>query len=110
MLNEATTGTRSLRKFYFMLAFWGKFREHFYSLLLPTLLAPGNIPILKDRPGSKLIVCTTHDDWDALKDRPLMHELTSNIEPLPIFIGYPGEKTAIQLHMPRGNFLPLAGC
>lgn len=104
MLNEAAADTSSPRKFYFMLTFWGeKFREHFYSLLLPTLLAPGNIPILKGWPGSKLIVCTTHDDWNALKDRSLMRELALYVEPLPIFIGYPGENAAIQLHMSRAH-------
>jgi hypothetical protein len=38
-------------------------------------MAPNNIPVLKTRPGSKLIVATTTEDWNALKDRRLMREL-----------------------------------
>jgi hypothetical protein len=104
MPNKDASGARSPRKFYFMLTFWGaEFREHFYSLLLPTLLAPGNIPVLKDRPDSKLIICTTNDDWDALKGRPLMRQLAEYVEPLPLFIGYPGEDVSPQLHMSSGH-------
>jgi hypothetical protein len=104
MSNDVTLSAGSPRKFYFMLTFWGeKFTEHFYSLLLPTLLAPNNIPILKRRPGSKLIICTTTADWDALKGRRLMRELVEYVEALPIFIDYPGANAAIQLHMSRAH-------
>lgn len=98
MPSDETTGSR--RKFYFMLTFWGEeFRQHFYSLLLPTLLAPDNIPVLKSRPGSKLVICTTWDDWKALEDRPLMRQLATYVEPLPLFIDYPTPGAPTQLHM-----------
>jgi hypothetical protein len=104
MSDKNAFGAGSPRKFYFMLTFWGaEFREHFYSLLLPTLLAPGNIPVLKDRPGSKLIICTTNEDWDALMGRPLMRQLAEYVEPLPLFIGYPGKDVPPQLHMSSGH-------
>ena len=103
--NDAS-GANGSRKFYFMLTFWGEeFRDYFYSLLLPTLLAPDNVPVLKSRPGSKLIVCTTSEDWSALKRRPLMRELAAHVEPLPLFIGYPEAGAAIQLHMSKGHRL-----
>src|ERR1700730_16161534 len=61
------------RPYYFMLTFWGeKYRDFFYSMCLPTLLAPNNLPVLKTRPGSKLIICTTKEDWAALSSRPLV--------------------------------------
>lgn len=104
MLGKAELGAKLPRRFYFMLTLWGeKFREHFYSLLLPTLLAPNNVPILKNRPGSKVVIATTRDDWDALEDRPLMRELAAYVEPLPIFISYPDKSAATQLHMSRAH-------
>ena len=103
--NDAS-GANGSHKFYFMLTFWGEeFRDYFYSLLLPTLLAPNNVPVLKSRPGSKLVVCTTSEDWSALKRRPLMRELAEHVEPLPLFIGYPEAGAAIQLHMSKGHRL-----
>lgn len=99
------------RIYYFMLTFWGEtYREYFYSLLLPTLLAPNNLPILRSRPGSKLVICTTQDDWDALKNRPLIKTLAEYVEPLILFIGYPQQSEGDQrgvncMHMSKGHQL-----
>lgn len=109
MGNFCTSDIGVRRKFYFMTTFWGEsYREQFYSLLLPTLLAPNNIPILKSRPGSKLIVCTTKEDWADLKDRKLIHELAKYVELLPLFIGYPDKNFPIMLHMSKGHQLAAA--
>jgi hypothetical protein len=96
------------RPFYFMIALWGqRYREHFYSLCVPSLLAPNNIPVLKNRPGCKLIIATTVEDWDGLKYRPLIRQLATMIELFPIFIGKPGDALAhsAQLHAAHGHRL-----
>jgi hypothetical protein len=94
------------RHYYFMLTFWGeRFSEHFYSLCLPTLLSPNNLPVLRDRPGSKLIICTTEEDWNALKTRPLVIELAKYVEPFIIYIQQPGPNDFPQLHMSKGHRL-----
>lgn len=58
-----------MRTTYLMVTFWGEeFREHFYNLLLPSLLTPGNLPSL----DATLLISTTKEDWASLADRPFV--------------------------------------
>ncbi len=87
---------------YFLVTLWGeKHREYFYSLCAPTLLAPNNVPILKDRPGCKIVIATTVEDWDDLKNRPLIKRLGEYIEFFHIDIGLPGDTPPL-LHAAKG--------
>lgn len=93
------------RPFYLMVTFWGaKYREYFYSLCVSSLLAPKNVPALKGRAGSMILIATTVEDWNELKTRPLVKLLGSYIELFPIFIGEPGN-TPPQLHAAKGHRL-----
>lgn len=73
----------ALKPFYFIVSFWGKeFRKHFLRLSAASLLAPGNIPSLSNPVYSRLIICTTKDDWSAIQDDPLFCHLASHIQPV----------------------------
>jgi hypothetical protein len=72
----------SMPPFYFICSFWGpEFREHFLRLSLASLLAPGNAPALTDREGSRLLVCTTPEDWAAIQDDPTFWLLEGCLRP-----------------------------
>ena len=46
-----------MRPFYFVVSFWGaEFREHFLRLAAASILAPGNIPSLSNRDGSRFLI------------------------------------------------------
>ncbi len=102
--------------YYLMITFWGKlFTEHFYSFCLSSLLSPNNLPILRGVPGSKFLISTTRDDWNALEGRPLFEQMRQYVEPVLIDIGYPDENKAlsaeitgrhrVMLHMSTGHRL-----
>ena len=75
------------RPFYFIVALWGaEFRSFFINLLLPTLLAPGNIPSLVNKSGSRFLIATPRSDWIALQDAPLIAVLQSHIQVVVIDI------------------------
>ena len=81
---------RSLRPIYVVVVFWGvAHRNSFATMLLPSLLAPGNLPAIKDVAGSKLVLCTTEEDWNALQGLPLFAELKKLVDPLHIVIESP---------------------
>ena len=56
------------RPFYFLLSLWGeKYRNYFVDRCLPTLLAPGNFPVLRAADGHRLLIATTRSDWEAME-------------------------------------------
>jgi hypothetical protein len=92
--------------YYLIVAFWGdRFREDFYALCLSSLLASGNIPALRDVPGSKFLIATSQNDWRQLQGRPLFERLRQYIEPVLIDIGYPEKGSLPLLHMSKGHRL-----
>lgn len=51
--------------------FWGEeYRRFFLDFCLASLLAPGNIPALAGNPGARLLIATSHADWEALQAEP----------------------------------------
>lgn len=69
---------------------WGDaFRTLFLDLCLASLLAPGNLPELAARPGSRLVIATTAPDWAALARSPLFEQTASLVE--PTFLELPPE-------------------
>jgi hypothetical protein len=76
-------GFRSAPPIYFMVTFWGEsYRRFFLDFPLASLLAPNNIPGLPDLRGSKFLICTSPEDWQALQSEPLMQRLKSYTEPV----------------------------
>jgi hypothetical protein len=65
----------------FATLFWGPlFAKHFADLLVASLLAPGNIPGLRNKAGSRFLVCTTPEDFAALSEHPNVKRLRALIE------------------------------
>jgi hypothetical protein len=88
MSEMAPVGT--LRPIYIVVVFWGDAnRDHFATMLLPSLLAPSNLAAIKDVVGSKLVICTTRHDWSLSQNLPLFKEASSLIEVQHIEIGFP---------------------
>jgi hypothetical protein len=92
-----------LRPIYLLVVFWGEVhRGHFAQLLLPSLLAPGNLPAIASVRGSKLVLCTTKPDWDALQSLPLFEKARQYIQPLWIEMEFPLPETNKYLHSAAG--------
>jgi hypothetical protein len=71
----------TLRPFYFVVVFWGEtFRNYLADYCLPSLLAPGNIPVLGGG-KHKFIFCTTPHDWEAIGATGIFATLRKHIEP-----------------------------
>ena len=102
---------RSLRPIYVVVVFWGvAHRNSFATMLLPSLLAPGNLPAIKDVAGSKLVLCTTEEDWNALQGLPLFAELKKLVDPLHIVIESPASSVNKYLHNSFGFKLAIERC
>ena len=68
------------RPFHFIVVLWGeRFRGYFLEYLLPSLLTPGNLPSLRTRYPSKLVIATTREDMAILRTSPLMMEAMSYV-------------------------------
>lgn len=71
-----------LPPFYFMVVFWGEeHRNYFIDFSLSSLLAPGNIPALKNLEKSRFLISTTAEDWAALEQAPLFKLLKKYMQP-----------------------------
>ena len=69
------------RPLYLINAFWGAtYRRWFADFFLRSLLAPGNVAELAARPGSKLLLATTAEDWSALQAHPALLALRAHME------------------------------
>jgi hypothetical protein len=86
----APAAAAALRPIYLLVVFWGEeHRNYVANLLIPSLLAPGNLPAIAAVEGSKLVLCTTRADWDVLQAAPLFKETQKYIDPLWIEIDFP---------------------
>jgi hypothetical protein len=55
-------------RLYLALTFWGnEYRTYFLDYCLPSLLAPGNIPVIRDRISARLLIAVPEEDWRALQ-------------------------------------------
>ncbi len=94
------------RQLYFVVVFWGReHREYFLRLLAPSLLAPGNLPALENKLGSKFLICTTAEDWSAIQGDPDFLALTHRINPVLIEIPPPNQDSNKYLVMSAGHKL-----
>jgi len=84
--NSVDSPSAVLRPFYFVVVFWGEtFRNYLTDYCLPSLLAPGNIPVLSGG-KDKFLFCTTSQDWEALAKTRIFATLRQHIEPYLIEI------------------------
>ncbi len=71
------------RPILFLTQFWGKrYREYFVNLCLPSLLAPGNLPLLDARDGHCFLIAAPREDWAAIEQLPVMQKLRSFVMPV----------------------------
>lgn len=83
------------RPFFFMVPFWGeRYRRYFVDRLLPSLLAPNNLPLLRAFQGHRFLIATTPEDWAAFIDLPIMKRLREYATPTLIEISQPDNHTA----------------
>jgi hypothetical protein len=88
-----------LRPIYIVVVFWGDAnRNYFATMLLPSLLAPRNLPAIVDVTGSKIVICTTRYDWHLLQQLPLFKEVKTLIEILHIEIPFPSRSANKYTH------------
>jgi hypothetical protein len=66
----------------FMVQFWGRrYRDYFVDLCLPSLFAPGNLPLLRAADGHLFLIATPREDWDSLEHLPIMDRLRQHASP-----------------------------
>jgi hypothetical protein len=93
-LSSEIAPVRPLRPIYIVVVFWGDAnRDYLATMLLPSLLAPGNLAAIADVTGSKLVLCTTQYDWKLLQELPLFKETKALIEIHQIEIPFPSPAT-----------------
>lgn len=52
--------------------FWGEeYRRFFLDYCLASLMAPGNIPAIRNKDAARLLIATRQDDWQALQSEPV---------------------------------------
>lgn len=96
-------------RLYFVVVFWGReHREYFLRLLVPSLLAPGNLPSLENKSGSRFLVCATAEDWSVIQEDPDFLALKRAIEPVLIEIPPPDSRANKYLIMSAGHRLATA--
>src|SRR5437870_4404090 len=81
-MNSSRAG-KWVRPFHFMVAFWGeRYRDYFVDLFLPSMLAPNNLPLLQADDCHRLYAACTEEDWQAIKDLPIMQRVRRHAEPV----------------------------
>jgi hypothetical protein len=99
------------RPIFFFVVFWGaRFRAYFANILLRSLLAPNNLPLLAREGGHKLLICCPAEDWQALQAHPALSAAARYIEPIHIsFEAAPPGRAPVD-HMSDGQRLAMARC
>lgn len=92
-----------MRPFYFMLSVWGdRFSGYLANLCVPSLLAPGNVPVLG--PGShKFLIACPREDWDRLVELPSIKEIARFLELVHLDIPLPSPGVSATVHMGVGH-------
>lgn len=81
-----------MRRFHFMVGFWGeRYRNYFVDLCLPSLLSPGNLPLLRAADRHCYFIATTREDWNAIQDLPILQRMRQHVEAKFIEITLPPE-------------------
>jgi hypothetical protein len=95
MTGVTTVHASAPRPLYFMVALWGeKYRLAFVERCLCSLLAEGNLPLLRTSDGHRLLIATTADDWQAMESSPVMARVRTFVTPVFVEVGYPAGQAA----------------
>ncbi len=96
---------RALRPIYFAVVVWGERFTHFLlQFCIPALLAPNNIPALRNR-GNRFLIATTEEDWKRIDAHPIVSVLRKHVETVFIRIPFPPHGVPVHLHMGIGHKL-----
>jgi hypothetical protein len=88
---------------YVSCVFWGEaYRNHFLDYLIPSLLAPGNLPALMGR-ENRVLIATTHEDYAALEECAQFQRLKRYAEPVHFLIPLPPPGVSGCMHMGVGH-------
>lgn len=99
------------QSYYFLLSYWGdEFRDYLCRLALPSLLAPGNIPALRDKSSARLLIATTEDDWRKLNDESIFQAIAKEIV-VEFLFNPPGDPPVHKyVRMSRGHAMLAERC
>src|ERR1700727_1234776 len=87
--SSASTAAK-MQPFNFMVPFSReRYRRYFVDNLLPSLLAPNNLTLLRAEDGHRFLLATTREDWDAIVDLPIMARLRPHATPTLVEIPKP---------------------
>jgi len=102
----ATDSTKKLRPIYFIVVVWGeRYTDYFLNFCIAALLSPNNIPALHNREKNKILISTTHEDWDAMQIRPIFNLLKQYLEPVLVAIPSCPDGLSSCVHMGIGHKL-----
>src|SRR5690349_3730219 len=91
-------------RIYFLLTFWGpEFRGLVCRYLLPSLLAPGNLPALRKPELAKLVVATTRRDWQALEKEPVFRRVRELVPVEVVWSEDTGESASVHKYLRMSN-------
>ena len=78
-----------MRPFHFAVLFWGDhYREHYFlDCWLRSMMAPGNLPLLRAADGHKLVIACPREDW--LNLQPSLIPICKHVTPQWVEIDYP---------------------
>jgi len=95
-----------LRPFYFFVVVWGaKYAGLFANFCLPSLLAEGNLPALRNSKLNRLLVVTPQEDWLRIKSSPIFAAVSRYLEALHIDLPSAGPDDSVYDHMSLGHKL-----
>jgi hypothetical protein len=65
-----------------MVAFWGeRYGDYLADLLLPSLLAPNNLPLLDAADGHRFFIASPRAEWETIERLPIMDRLRRHAQP-----------------------------
>jgi hypothetical protein len=80
------------RPFCFLTQFWGqRYRNYFVDFCLPSMLAPGNLPLLQAADGHRFLIAAPKEDWVAIEHLPIMEKARKHVTPTLIETPAPSE-------------------
>jgi len=100
-----------VKTIHFVVAFWGEvYAKAFSEYLMPSLLAPNNLPKLLDAPDVEgvLFICTTIADLDRISNNLIYAKLKEFVDIEFIDIGERPIERAPSLHMSYGHKLAIS--
>ncbi len=88
---------------YLIVVCWGaEYRSYLLNYLVASMLAPGNLPALKGS-GHKFLFVMPADDWEIIRQSPMVKALARYVEPVHIEISYPPPGKSPCVHMGIGH-------